>query len=161
MQCKKIQEWLKSDHLDGECSPKEQKQINEHLAKCAPCRRLEKELQAQRVVFNQAKQLQPPEYIWNNIREAIAAENLENTDCVRSGIIERLRELILKPRPVFVLSSALTTVILITVLTSAVIHKKQLASQENGREILAEYGLNGDSEALLLGLGTSIEEYFL
>jgi predicted anti-sigma-YlaC factor YlaD len=161
MRCKKAQELLKSDYLDGETNPGEMRNIAEHLEQCSKCRSVEKELQAQRMFFQEAKREQPPDHVWQNIRNAIIEESLDQDNQLRAGIFERLREFLWPPRPIFALASALTVVVFIAVLAGVIIQKRQLFNAGNGGESFTEYRLNDDSEVALSGLGTGIEEYFL
>lgn len=161
MRCKKIQELLKSDYLDGETNPGERRDIAEHLEQCLECRSVEQELQAQRRFFQEAKRQQPPDHVWQNIRNAIVEESSDQDNQPRAGILERLREFFWPPRPIFALASAITMVVFIAVLAGVIISQGQFFNKENGGESFTEYRLNGDNELTLSGLGTGIEEYFL
>jgi len=161
MQCRKTQELLKADYLDGEINQREEKQIKEHLAKCPECRRLEKELQVQHMLFQKTKQPQVPERVWQNIRDAIVTERLNKESSVSSSILQRLRESILAPRPVFAIAGVLTAIIFVVIFAGAIIQKKQSFSKENSGESVVGYNLNDENEDLLYTLGTNIEEYFL
>jgi len=161
MQCRKTQELLKADYLDGEINQREEKQIKEHLARCSECRRIEKELQVQHMLFQKTKQPQVPERVWQNIRDAIVTERLNKESSVSSSILQRLRESILAPRPVFAIAGALTAIIFVVIFAGAIIQKKQSFSKENSGESVVGYNLNDENEDLLYTLGTNIEEYFL
>jgi predicted anti-sigma-YlaC factor YlaD len=156
-----MRELLRSDYLDGEISRNEQQYIEEHLAQCLECRRLEKELQAQRMLFQKAKRQRAPERVWQSIRDVIIEERINQESSVNRGVLRRLRDLILTPKPLFVLASAVTAIIFVAIFTGTIIQKTQSFNKENGGESFADYRLNGESEDLLYGLGTNIEEYFL
>ena len=162
MFCKKIQELLKSDYLDGQTNQREEKFIKEHLARCAPCRRLEAELQAQRQLFQEAKRLPVPEGVWQNIRQGIINADLKPASRLAGGILERLENYLFAPRPVFVLASALTMIIFVMIFFTLAIQKRQFPGRLNDADSdMAVYSLNGESDDLLYSLGTNIEEYFL
>jgi predicted anti-sigma-YlaC factor YlaD len=161
MRCKNIRELLKSDYLDGAISQTEEQLIKEHLANCPQCLRLEKELQTQHMLFQKAKPQQVPGRVWQNVRDTIVAGYLNQESSVSRGILKRLRESIWAPRPVFALASALTVIIFVVIFAGILIQKRQSFSIENGGESVADYRLNGESEDLLYGLGTNVEEYFL
>ena len=162
MQCKKIQELLKTDYLDGEVSPQEEQFIKEHLQQCPECGRLEKELQAQRMLFQGAKRTQVPERIWYNIRDAIVTERLNQEEVALSReILERLKNLIFARRPVFVLATSLSVIILLAVIATTFVQNKVFLSKQNAAESIVGYSLNAENEYVLYDLGTSIEEYFL
>jgi predicted anti-sigma-YlaC factor YlaD len=161
-QCKKIQELLKTDYLDGEVSPKEEQFIKEHLKQCPECSGLEKELQVHRMLFQGVKRKQVPERIWYNIRDAIVTQRLNQEEVALSrGILERLRDFIFTRRPVFALTTSLSVIILLAVIATTFIQSKVSLSKQNAAESIVGYSLNGENGYVLYDLGTSIEEYFL
>ena len=161
MQCRRIQELLKADYLDGEVNPQEQGLIKEHLRKCPECRKLEQELQAQRMIFQKAKRFNPPEHVWQDIQDKISAERLNQESRVSWGFLQHLRDSILAPRPAFALASVLTLIIFAIIFGGRIIQDRQALSRENVSESVLGYSLNGDNGAVLSDFGTNIEEYFL
>ena len=158
MQCRKIQELLKTDYLDGELKPDQERKIFEHLKQCPECRKLEKELHAQSMLFQEAKQQQVPERLWYNIRDAIYSQRLNQEEGLIRQITERLSDLIFGRRPVFVLASVFSVIILVVFFAGAFLQNKHY---QEAREGLAVYSLNGENGDLIYDLGTNIEEYFL
>ena len=159
MKCKDIRELLKSDYMDRESGLREGQAVKEHLAHCQECRNLEKELESGRVIFKQARRLQPPERVWENIREAIISERLRQEERVSTGIFERLTGLLFGRRPVFALAGVLTAIICAAIVTGGITGNRRILIQQSNKEFLAAYSIeNGDSAG---GMGTSIEEYFL
>jgi len=161
MKCKKIQELLKSDYLDDEISQRGRQYIKGHLTHCQQCNRLHEELLAQRLLFQEAKHQKVPASVWENIKNTIAAEQLEQENKVNRGIFERLGGLLWAPRPVFALASIFTVILFIAVLTGIHLQEKGLLNKEDNGEWIADYSLNGEDENLFYGLETNIEEYFL
>jgi predicted anti-sigma-YlaC factor YlaD len=161
MQCKKIQELLKADYLDGEADQKEEQFIKEHLKQCSECSRMEKELQAQRMLFQGAKPKQIPERVWDNIRDAIITERLNQEEGLSLGILQWLRDLLFRRRPAFVLATSFSMIIILAVISTTFIQRKMVLSKQNAAESIAGYSLNGENGYVLYDLGTSIEEYFL
>lgn len=153
MRCKEIQELLKSDYLDGELRAGDMRLIQEHLEKCPHCKKLEEMLLAQRKLLQEAGHLEVPGRVWQNIRDQIVAERLQE----KEGILGSLRQRVLQPRVVFSLATAFAVIIL--VVTLAV--KKQAAVSTGNDEIIPGYNLNGATANYISDLGTSIEEYFL
>jgi len=149
MKCKDIQELLKSDYLDGELDPGREKAVEEHLLKCPACRELEGRLKTHHEILQSAKKDAPPEYVWQNIRRAIITEG--TTREYRVHFI---------PRPVFALATALTAIICVVVLASAIMRHQPFYGG-NGDDTLAVYTLNGETSDSINDLGTTIEEYFL
>jgi len=162
MQCRKIQELLKTDYLDGEVNQKQEQEIKEHLGRCPKCRQLEEELQSQRALFQKAKQLEAPEGVWHNIRDAIIREGLNEEESLSVGVFERLRNYLFAPKPAFVLATTLAVAIFFAFLAGVFIQKKQSLSKENIPETeMAVYSLSSANDISLYELGTDIEEYFL
>jgi len=161
MQCRKIQELLKTDYLDGEINPEVGQHIKEHLVECPQCRRSEEELQAQRTLFQEAKRQQVPVNLWQNIRDDIITQRLSQESGANQGILQRLKESILRPRPVFALASTFAVIIFVLVFAGIFIQKKQSLSKVNIVEGIIGYSLNGESGDFSYDLGTNIEEYFL
>ncbi|MBU1727529.1 MAG: zf-HC2 domain-containing protein, partial [Candidatus Omnitrophica bacterium] len=124
MQCKKAQSLL-SGYLDNELSPIEQKFIKGHLAHCPACFKKEEELRAQQDILRNAKRRQVPEQVWQNIRETIVREQLDEQAKEKNGILDWLRGLVLAPRPRFALASAVAMVILVMVLVGISTYKRQ------------------------------------
>lgn len=160
MLCARIQEILKTDYLDGELNPQEERRILEHLKQCPGCQALEKELRTQSSLFKEAKQQQVPERLWQNIRDSIYSQGLTQEQGMIRGIAERLKGLIFMPRPAFALAGALSVVILVVFLAGSIIQKERYTHQEE-EAAFALYSQNGENGDQALGLGTSIEEYFL
>lgn len=160
MTCKKIQGLLKSDYLDGELSREVTQEITEHLKLCADCRRLKEELEAARMLFQKATRHQPPERVWQNIREAIIQERLTEESRESRPLRERVTERFWLPRPAFALASVCTAIVLV-VLASGLIKTRQPQGTETDQQNMAEYRLGDGNDELASGLGTTIEEYFL
>jgi len=137
--------------------PQEAGYIKNHLAACPQCRGLEEELLRQHKLFQAAGRRQVPEAVWQNIRDAVVTERLEQGN----GILGWLKNYFFAPRPIFALASAVTVVIFSLLITGIFIHKKQASSIINGEEIMAGFSVNAQDGDLLYDLGTNIEEYFL
>jgi len=162
MQCKKIQELLQADYLDGQTSQPEVRFIQEHLKQCPGCSALEKRLQVQRRLFQGAKRQPVPEGVWSNIRQAVVTERLKQKEAATYGIFERLRDLIFVPRPAMILATSLFSGIIIFVFFANITIQRQVAlNKQNAAESIAGYSLDGKKGYVLYDLGTGIEEYFL
>jgi len=160
-QCKKIQELLKSDYLDGELNPREEQFVKGHLKQCPECSRLEKELQSQRMFFQGAKPKQVPESVWGNIRDAIITERLNQEEGQNLGTLQWLRDLLFRRRPAFVLATSFSVIIILAVISTTFIRGKIVLSKEEAAESIAGYSLSTENGYVLHDLGTNIEEYFL
>ncbi len=106
--------------------------------------------------MQKAQRLPVPEGIWQNIRQGIISEELKQ----ESGILQRLRNYLFAPRPVFVLASAFTIVIFVTVFFA--IQKGRFFSRPDYTSSdMAIYSLSEENDNLAYGLGSDIEDYFL
>ena len=162
MLCRKIQELLKTDYLDGQVNEKQKQEIREHLLLCPKCRQLEQELQSQRLLFQKAKQHDVPERVWHNIRNAIITEGLSEEKSSSEGFFTRLRNYLFAPKPAFVLATTLMVAIFFAFLAGVFIQKKQSLSKAYIPEgDIGVYTLSSVSDTSLYELGTDIEEYFL
>jgi anti-sigma factor RsiW len=159
MKCKKIQEWLKSDYLDGELNSKETQLVKEHLGVCSSCRKLEEEYKTQSMLFKESNYEKVPERVWNNIRNAVITENFNKEIVTELGVLEWLRELIWGRKPVFVLASAFGLILFVTVLAGTLIYNRQTLI--NGEDMFTDYSLNSENGDFIYGFGTDTEEYFL
>ncbi|MFH0839845.1 MAG: anti-sigma factor [Candidatus Omnitrophota bacterium] len=159
MDCKNIQELLKSDYLDGELRPARKQLVREHLLKCPACRELLARLKTQRGLIMSAKKEIPPERVWHNIRRAITTERTGEESKLRS-LLERLRERFFMPRPVFAVATALAAIICVVFVAGAITRTRPFYAG-NGEDIFTIYTLNGESSDSLNDFGTAIEEYFL
>jgi len=162
MQCKEIQELLKADYLDGELGPKDEQLIKEHLAQCPQCRGIERELKFQATLFQQLGQKEVPERIWQNIREKIMLERLNEEERFGFGFFGRLRNYLFSPKPVFVLARTLAVVIFVALFAGIFLRNESFfstANHQNGNGVF--YSLASINDDMVYDFGTSIEEYFL
>ncbi|OGV47274.1 MAG: hypothetical protein A2X46_18200 [Lentisphaerae bacterium GWF2_57_35] len=76
MNCKKAEQAL-SMAMDGELPEKQKQQLQAHLSDCAPCRQMEQELNACRVMLRGqiAQPEQTPEAAWADVRRAIRLQS--------------------------------------------------------------------------------------
>ena len=155
MNCKEVQELLPADYLDRRLDQQSFSQLREHLKVCPACRQLEEQLQVQRSIFKQAKQQEVPAGVWQNIRDTIIAERLDQQEALAAGVLGRLRKIIFSPKPVFALATAMAVFILVF------IFGRQAAYKNQPIENLNDYRLNSGSEEQIYDLKTSLEEYFL
>lgn len=160
MDCKKIQELLKTDYFDGLIGHRDKKLVKGHLDSCGKCRKLEEELLAQRVFFQKIKLQNAPESLWQNIRQSIVREQLGREEESNRGVLSRLKELLLGHRPAFALASAFTLILCVAVFSGIYMQKRQSVISENSGESILEYSLESGNNDLVYNLGTNIEQYF-
>jgi len=160
MICDDIKDILKGDYLDGELSVQEREFVARHLAQCAACRVFEKNLQAQRRVFQQAVHKKPPVQVWSNIQTAIEKEQIVQKRSVRERLIS-LVEMLFAPRPILALGSAFAIVFLVVTLTIGLRPRQQQASHAENLTNLVSYDVGMENSDFVSDLGTNIEKFLL
>jgi predicted anti-sigma-YlaC factor YlaD len=168
MKCTKIKELILTDYLDNQMDKASQNKLEEHLAGCLSCRKLEEKVrQSIQQPFNQAKRITPPKYLWPRIKETLAAQETDSRPAF-SPLKQTWEAIFAVRKPALVLASALIIVIL-------AVGSLRLSEQAQKAEV-ADYLT--EQVAFLLDLGEeetkgsvsdyddldrilAIEEYFL
>lgn len=176
MNCRKIQDIIITDYVDGQLEEKRKYCIEEHLAHCQHCK--EFSIKAREAVVNPfiniGKQ-ETPEIIWDNLREAIISQQKVGTVKVGTDtnfLINFLRKLVsvptftatFIPKPVFALTSIVTLIFMMGILPQFMINNPAVKIDEQGQIEYLSYltGSGGDVPASdSADLGTPIEKYFL
>ena len=152
--CKKIRELILTDYLDNEISDKDKTRLNIHFARCKDCKEFYERVKLNLAQpFAAADKANLPEFIWQNVKQAIVTEQQEKPS------------IIFVRRPAFAISTVMALVIIAVVMA-----KFKLDSQENlkstaqGQMEYLAYSVETPVGMLVSdesGLGTSIETYFL
>ncbi len=156
MNCKKIQELLVTDYLDGELSTTILDSIKQHMDSCIHCRQFEQETQRIMLPFEKARYIEPPTRVWKGVREKIIAEQMLPQDSLFACLVERLREfLFIYRQPVF-------ATIALTVVAFALIFI-HMPEQTDILNVVAEDigSMNHEENDMICDFGTDIEKYFL
>ena len=150
MNCKKIQELLITDYLDGELDQVLCNRIHQHISGCIHCRQFEERI----VPFHGIRHIEPPTRVWENICEKITTEQMLPQGNWFEYLLERLREFLLIHRqPVF------ATVTVFTIMVIALMSIQGQIKTDTGGIVVEDFGLWIDEENG--AIGTAIEEYFL
>jgi predicted anti-sigma-YlaC factor YlaD len=139
MDCKKIRDLIATDYIDTELSVALQKEIRQHLDSCGACRQFEQALRKASVEpFKTAKEIKPPDFVWERIKEGIQVRE-------RGSLLDYLRGLLSRPRPVFALGTALAAFITVAVVINISLgSRRQFNSYlQEQREFLS--GLTADT----------------
>ena len=161
MNCKKIQNLLITDYLDGElkdmvlCS-----RIQQHITNCIHCRQFEQEIQTIRAPFTKTGHIEPPARVWDGICKKITAEQRLQPASLFEQKLEWLREFLFLRPPVF----AAATVLAIVTLALLFMHvPEQHQVKIDAKDMVVEnFGVMVDEEnSTIYDFGTDIEEYFL
>ena len=165
MTCENIKELILTDYIDDEMNDEEKMRLNMHFAHCHQCKEFFETVKNTVVEpFAGARQIEPPEFIWNRIKKAIAIGQQEKIG-FHAALLEKLKSVFYFPGPTLIMS-AITAVVLIIILTTTLRFSNKAALETN-REDQVEYStysvetpvsalLNNDG-----GFGTSVEKYFL
>lgn len=159
MRCDKAKELLMTDYFDGIADEETQKAVKEHLSTCASCRETEQALAKARISLQNAPRVEPPVKVWENIQLKILKESLNGKPqpaISLPGWLERL----FAPKPIFAAATVMAVVLVAVVLRFTTFHK-QLATGDNGEEIVFLYHNGYQEDASTASLGTDIERYFL
>jgi len=164
MECKKIQEIIAADYIDGELNEKLKGQVQVHLSACNQCRALEMSLRRIAVEpFKNLKETRPPDSVWERIKENIVAEESRRKESIFVYLKDYLRPLFNIPNPVFATIAIAVFVITASVVMSLGSQMRMNSYFQEQEEFLSSLEANtGDSSmGGSAGLGTVIEEYFL
>ncbi len=115
MECKKVQEWLITDHLDGELTPAESSSVRQHVEGCAACREFWEAVRGTlEEPFKGISELQPDPIVWQKIRGMIATEGARSEGWIEK--IGRALEPVLRPLPAFRFAFVAAMVLMVVVL---------------------------------------------
>lgn len=161
MNCKKIQELLMTDYIDGELNEKMQASILEHLATCDRCKRFEENLKEK--VINPLKTVEkqyPSYFVWENIKNRIMKDRQSVSEKIDVAVTSKLSSIFKTLKPAFAVPA-----IAIAILVIIFVARPPLMSNGKLDAYIAEqteFIINLDSSEIdINGLGTSIEEYLL
>lgn len=165
MDCEKARELILTDYIDNEMNDGERKLLTIHFSRCHECKEFFDTVMNTTVKpFASAKKVEPPESIWERVKEAITAEEQKKPGFVAS-VLEKLKSGFYIPKPALVMSTIMALVLIMALTTTLKFSNKEVL--ETNREEQAEYStysietpvgalLNNDD-----GFGTCVEKYFL
>jgi len=167
MKCKKVKDMILTDYSDKEIKPEQRELIEKHLAQCKACREFASMVRKSAMdPFRKVKTQRPLDSIWHRIKETVEVEAQQETRPYPvPNLIDKLKNFIYIPRPVFAVATVMVAVLALGIFTKLYINKQEITRvrSEEQVEYLAHlfgengYALNGED----VGYGTAIEEYFL
>jgi predicted anti-sigma-YlaC factor YlaD len=130
MNCKRIRELLLTDYLDGESPASERREIEEHLQGCAKCRFFAQSVREKiSQPLRQLKEIQPPETVWQQIRETIVRQEAETS---ATSFLEKLWDALaanfLAHRPAYAVSTVLAVSLAIVVFLHSPLRREMVVS---------------------------------
>lgn len=164
MDCKKTQELILTDYIDGQMEDKQKGLIDQHLAHCPACKGYLDSIKNEVVnPFVNAPKVVPDEFLWTQIKKTIEQE--EDQQIEKSFIPdfwERLSSAVHFPRPAFALATVATLVFMVGITSQFVINNQMMKVNAQDQVMYLSslidepVGTNNESD-----LGTPIEKYFL
>ena len=171
MNCKKIQDLLMTDFLDGELEGSRRQQIDDHLKTCPACLEVKQHiLEASVHPFQGLTQIKPPKSVWEKIEGRLDQEERQPVMMRKiAHLVETTREGCAKifslPKPVLAVAlGAILVVVVFATLKLPVYHQQEITGTYLAQEMSYLHQL-GNAKVELVdengSLGTAIETLFL
>ena len=115
MNCKRIQEFLITDYIDGQITNKAKTLIDQHLAHCPACAGYLSSIKKAAInPFVNASKEVPDQVLWARIKQTIEEEQQHQLEAsLKPNFWERLRLGVHIPRPAFALATVVTMIFMI------------------------------------------------
>lgn len=164
MNCKRIQEFLITDYIDGQMADKAKSFIDQHLAHCPVCRGYLSSIKKEAVnPFVNASKDVPDQLLWAQIKQTIEEEQQHQLEVImKPNFWERFRLVVHIPRPAFALATVATLVFMIG-LTNQLVMNNQMMKINAQDQVMYLSSLIEEPVGTSNGndLGTPIEKVFL
>jgi len=165
MDCKRTQELILTDYIDGQMGDKQKGLIDQHLAHCHVCKGYLDSIKSQAVnPFVNAPKVVPDDFLWTQIKHTIEEEQQRQAE---KGFMpdfwERVRPLVHIPRPAFAFATVATLVFMVGITSQLVINNNQMMKINARDQVMYLSSLIDEPVGTNNGndLGTPIEKYFL
>jgi anti-sigma factor RsiW len=165
MNCKKAKELILTDYIDNEMGAAQKERLGAHLDDCPGCKVFFETVEHTVVrPFAGAKRVEPPEFIWQEIKGAIMSEQREKP-CSFLCVLGRLESFLHGFRPALALSTIAALALIAAIAVTLKLNRNEVAM--SGRERLyeySEYSIEYSGGAIAEsndGFGTTVEEFFL
>jgi predicted anti-sigma-YlaC factor YlaD len=163
MNCKRIQELIMTDYMDGEASGSVESRIKAHLSDCADCRAFEQSLcRKSEMLFKNAHPVQPPPEVWQKIKEAVREDQTQYAPSFLERLFDFLRESFAVRRPAYALATAFTVILVVGIFLQSPLRKQMIVkdylSQSSAFMVAMNGPLNGDLDKVT-DFNTAIEQY--
>lgn len=175
--CKKIQELILTDYLDGEIN---EASIDKHIASCEECRKFIAVVKKTTVepLKNSKKDVLSQEIVWSKIQKEISKEKIYSNEYDDApSFFEKIKESFFLPNPTLAIGSFAVLIFMILVLNfkgnqSQLVKINQseggnfrktriidVQSENSNLELYLAYLIKQEND--FKDYGTSLEEYFL
>ncbi len=180
MDCKKCQELILTDYLDGEIEGGLKNTLEQHMAVCDDCQGYFES--AQKTVLqplvNAKRNVLSKDAIWSRLQNDIHAEHeYKDEPEGQMNILGRLKSLIFMPKPVFALATFLAVIMTFLIWNSSINQSHLVQNDQNKKRLITKKGMGTiqtqkEDEVEYIAFcfeqsedfkdyGTSMEEYFL
>jgi predicted anti-sigma-YlaC factor YlaD len=115
MNCKRIQEFIITDYIDGQMGDKQKMLIDQHLGHCSVCKGYLSSIKKAVVnPFVNGLKVVPDELLWVRIKQTIEDEQQQQLEkSLIPNFWERIRFAVHMPRPAFVLATLVTMIFMV------------------------------------------------
>jgi len=166
MKCKQVQELILTDYLDDRLRGEQKNRIQRHLESCHACREFEFSARKELLqTFQKVAKFNPPEQLWENIKENIQAQKQEAAEERLNGFWERVKAGFHFPRPSFVFATLVVMIFAGVMLTRAFMNIEKIQGPESLGHVQYLLSLSETDDQSTTqgngGYGTEIEEFFL
>ena len=166
MDCKRAQDLILTDYLDGQKMPVALKEgFQKHMALCPSCQAF-KALAEKAVMspFDGSIKEEVPQEVWQNIKAEILQQEESSWRNVFNEFLEKLK-IVLFPKPTLAFASAVSFLLVIMLFMRVVPVGKSYDSAQIDSQGQMEYSTYlmeyaGTSQEVSEGYGTDIEEFF-
>jgi anti-sigma factor RsiW len=157
MDCKKIEEIIFTDYIDGKLTAEAMEDIDRHIASCGKCRALKTGLSSVGSVFKGDVRPEVPSGLWEKIRSEITAG--AGQEKAAHSVFASFGGLFVRLRPAMVAATAALIVLmaLVAIRLAPGWRGAETTASEDYIYSMADLNMNGDD----YDLQTGAESYFL
>ena len=135
MKCKKIQEAILTDYLDGQMNEKQKLLIDRHLAGCQGCENFLIYVRKNIVgLFTNMEKKIPSEIVWRRIKESLTAEELKRPSLI-VGFFERLKGVFSIQKPAAIFVTTLTFILVASLMGALYIDNQKILNYNSQKTI--------------------------
>jgi predicted anti-sigma-YlaC factor YlaD len=163
MNCKRIQELIVTDYLDGEAPGSLRAKIESHVSACAGCRAFEQSVRRNEDLLSRNfHPVQPPEEVWRNVRAAVSAEDTAEAPVFLERVLDLIRGSFFVRQPAYAFATVFTVLLVAVVVLGSPLRRQMLVkdylSQKSAFMVALNSPPNGELDKVA-DFGTAIEQY--
>ena len=159
MKCRKMQKLILTDYVDGELREDLRKEVECHVRTCARCRELLQKVQGAVVEpLHRSERIQPPESLWNDIKDSIEHREAESP---LETLRDRFRAILPPRKPVLAVITVSILFIVMGVLASTIFIRKNVLNIYLEDQMSFLDSLNNGNGQTYPDIGIPYEEFFL